>query len=272
MGIKENNKKMSVELDWEFIEAMAKRMDSNKDQYPRGNWKEPIDVELLEDALMRHWFAYKRGEKSENHLVAIALNAMMIDFQNRNTKSLGTSPELKEGAHSDWLERMSKLIDINKDKPYKPSPFKDNRWDNPFVYATPGTGDPTYTLKYNTTSTEPKLNGKSELEILFMNKIDPTVLEKSIREFQERDGESIRRSSSSQEEVNEFNNSPTLVRKDPTGIWVDPPSGWKYGFPKLAPYPLPADMIQWILDRGYPQSEIDSLGTHFYLQFTEVHE
>jgi hypothetical protein len=42
---------------------------------------------------------------------------------------------------------------------------------------------------------------------------------------------------------------------------VDPPSGWRYGFPK----PLPArydelsfdDKMKWFVDNGYPQSEID---------------
>ena len=39
--------------------------------------------------------------------------------------------------------------------------------------------------------------------------------------------------------------------------WIDPPSGWKYGFPK----PFDADPGQavedWLLGNGYPQSEID---------------
>lgn len=38
--------------------------------------------------------------------------------------------------------------------------------------------------------------------------------------------------------------------------WIDPPSGWKYGFPK----PFDADPGQavddWLLENGYPQSEI----------------
>lgn len=253
MGIKESDRKITVELDWEFIEAMAQRMDSNKDKYPRGNWKEPIDIELLEDALMRHWFAYKRGESSENHLVAIALNAMMIEFQ-KKALSLNLPPE-KEYFHSKWIEDMSKLIDMGKQKPYKPNPYK--QVGSPFNKPS---------------TTHPPYRGKSELEILFMDKIDPEILEKSIREFQERNGEGIRSNSSSQEKVDEFNPAKPLPKKDPTGIWVDPPSGWKYGFPKLAPYPLPADMIQWVLDRGYPQSEIDILGTHFYLQFTESYD
>lgn len=63
-------------------------------------------------------------------------------------------------------------------------------------------------------------------------------------------------------------------------LMYDPPSGWKYGFPK----PLPRwatihyggddygvsenfDIIEWILQEGYPQSEIDSCGDQFYCKW-----
>ena len=55
---------------------------------------------------------------------------------------------------------------------------------------------------------------------------------------------------------------------------VDPPSGWKYGFPK----PLPADysegesVIPWLLSEGYPQKEIDNCGKHFYCRYWEQEE
>lgn len=59
----------------------------------------------------------------------------------------------------------------------------------------------------------------------------------------------------------------------------DPPSGWKYGFPK----PLPEEyhnndmkfsVLAWLLKQGYPQSQIDSWGDHFYCRYyeTEVDE
>lgn len=43
---------------------------------------------------------------------------------------------------------------------------------------------------------------------------------------------------------------------------IDPPSGWKYGFPK----PLPEDVkdtCRWLVEQGYPQQEIDRFGDHF---------
>ena len=52
----------------------------------------------------------------------------------------------------------------------------------------------------------------------------------------------------------------------------DPPSGWKYGFPK----PLPADyskdesIFPWLLSEGYPQAEIDNCGKYFYCRYWEI--
>ena len=57
-------------------------------------------------------------------------------------------------------------------------------------------------------------------------------------------------------------------------LMCDPPSGWKYGFPK----PLPADLgedesiFPWLLSEGYPQSEIDKLGKSFYCRYWEQEE
>jgi len=51
-------------------------------------------------------------------------------------------------------------------------------------------------------------------------------------------------------------------------MMIDPPSGWKYGFPK----PIPKDVentIKWLLENGYPQHEIDAYGDHFYCRSWE---
>jgi hypothetical protein len=51
----------------------------------------------------------------------------------------------------------------------------------------------------------------------------------------------------------------------------DPPSGWKYGFPKEIPYEVEQNQgtRQWLLDNGYPQSEIDACGDYFFIRFWE---
>jgi hypothetical protein len=44
---------------------------------------------------------------------------------------------------------------------------------------------------------------------------------------------------------------------------IDPPQGWKYGFPK----PIPDAVVnfrQWLIDNGYPERLIDEYGNHFY--------
>lgn len=55
-------------------------------------------------------------------------------------------------------------------------------------------------------------------------------------------------------------------------MYCDPPSGWKYGFPK----PLPMehsiegfDLNNWLIMNGYPKEEIEAYGTHFCLRFFE---
>jgi hypothetical protein len=35
--------------------------------------------------------------------------------------------------------------------------------------------------------------------------------------------------------------------------WVDPPSGWRYGFPKLYDPACDGDMTAWMIRHGYPE-------------------
>lgn len=55
-------------------------------------------------------------------------------------------------------------------------------------------------------------------------------------------------------------------------VWVDPPSGWKYGFPKVWDKVLHPDFNAWIISEGYPQSLKDYLGKHFYVRQWQVEE
>ena len=64
-------------------------------------------------------------------------------------------------------------------------------------------------------------------------------------------------------------------------LMIDPPYGWKYGFPK----PLPNDAYfevnqhigvsdtfdikSWLVAEGYPSSEINFFGKHFYYRTWE---
>ena len=35
-------------------------------------------------------------------------------------------------------------------------------------------------------------------------------------------------------------------------IWVDPPSGWLYGFPKVYDPSVDGDCTEWMIKNGYP--------------------
>ena len=50
---------------------------------------------------------------------------------------------------------------------------------------------------------------------------------------------------------------------------IDPPSGWKYGFPKELPDSKPEDIRKWLVENGYPQKEIDACGDYFYCRYWE---
>ena len=55
-----------------------------------------------------------------------------------------------------------------------------------------------------------------------------------------------------------------------TVLMIDPPSGWKYGFPKPLPDPKPENTIAWLVEQGYPKEEIDSYGQYFYSRYWET--
>lgn len=85
---KESNNKLSYELDWNFIEAMAKRMSQNKGKYAPYNRQKPMDIENLKQALLRHTIEVMKGNYTDiedlDHLSAIACNAQFIYYQLKN--------------------------------------------------------------------------------------------------------------------------------------------------------------------------------------------
>jgi hypothetical protein len=50
-------------------------------------------------------------------------------------------------------------------------------------------------------------------------------------------------------------------------LYVDPPSGWQYNFPKIWDSEKYPDMRKWLVDNGYSQSMIDKMGERFYCRF-----
>ena len=46
---------------------------------------------------------------------------------------------------------------------------------------------------------------------------------------------------------------------------IDPPGGWRYGFPKEIPEDID-NTQQWLIENGYPESEIKALGDSFFVR------
>lgn len=51
---------------------------------------------------------------------------------------------------------------------------------------------------------------------------------------------------------------------------IDPPAGWKYGFPKPIPKKRLKDVNTWLVEQGYPQKNIDEFGEFFYCRYWEM--
>ena len=47
---------------------------------------------------------------------------------------------------------------------------------------------------------------------------------------------------------------------------IDPPEGWKYGFPKEVPEDIwqSNKLTEWLVEQGYPKDQIDALGDNFW--------
>ena len=52
---------------------------------------------------------------------------------------------------------------------------------------------------------------------------------------------------------------------------IDPPSGWRYGFPKELPNDVkPGGITDWLISEGYPKEMIDDLGEYFHFRVWET--
>jgi hypothetical protein len=54
-------------------------------------------------------------------------------------------------------------------------------------------------------------------------------------------------------------------KSKPKRKMIDPPEGWKYGFPKEIPEHVD-NTRQWLIDNGYPEKEIEACGDSFYVR------
>ena len=78
--------KLYYELDWEFVEGLAVRMQMNKSngKYERFGWKDKgVNIEEMNMALVRHLISIMKGETNDDgqkygHYYALAANSMLI--------------------------------------------------------------------------------------------------------------------------------------------------------------------------------------------------
>ena len=57
-------------------------------------------------------------------------------------------------------------------------------------------------------------------------------------------------------------------------VMIDPPNGWRYGFPKMLPL-IPKEgknfkLKKWLIDEGYPPHEIADAGINFQCRMWET--
>lgn len=55
-------------------------------------------------------------------------------------------------------------------------------------------------------------------------------------------------------------------------LMIDPPDGWRYGFPKPIPKEHQTRTLEWLVEEGYPQQQIDALGDYFIVRYWEEPE
>lgn len=49
-------------------------------------------------------------------------------------------------------------------------------------------------------------------------------------------------------------------------ILIDPPNGWRYGFPKEYDTYQDLPIREWLVSQGYPQQEIDNAGPNLIVR------
>jgi len=52
-------------------------------------------------------------------------------------------------------------------------------------------------------------------------------------------------------------------------VWVDPPNGWRYGFPKVWDKESHPDFKAWLFSQGYPKEEYESYQGN-YIRYWEA--
>ena len=71
-------------LCYEFIREMAVVMHEGAQAHGDENWKNGMPVGTVINHLEEHLYRFKSGDRSEPHLAKVAINAMFLDWYERN--------------------------------------------------------------------------------------------------------------------------------------------------------------------------------------------
>jgi hypothetical protein len=89
-------------VDFDSLEGLVRVLEYGKNKYARDNWKKGMPVTQVSESLMRHLFAYLRGEDVDSesgcrHLSHVMCNVMFLEYI------------MREKPHHDDRENSSKL-------------------------------------------------------------------------------------------------------------------------------------------------------------------
>jgi Domain of unknown function (DUF5664) len=65
-------------IPYRSLRRLALHYQAGAEKYGERNWEKGMPVAELCAALLRHFYAYANGDKSEDHLAAVLFNAMAL--------------------------------------------------------------------------------------------------------------------------------------------------------------------------------------------------
>jgi hypothetical protein len=89
---KQTEGKLFWEMNWDYLQGVAKRMQANKgDKYEKFAWKKGVDVNELNQAILRHTVEIMKGNTIDDteygHYEALCCNAMLAVHELKRLKN-----------------------------------------------------------------------------------------------------------------------------------------------------------------------------------------
>jgi len=78
------------------MKRLAQLYERGAEKYGEGNWEKGQPVSRLMDSLIRHAFNYLEGEKTEDHMAAVAWNAFAVMYMEESKPEMQDLESRKE--------------------------------------------------------------------------------------------------------------------------------------------------------------------------------